>query len=249
MKFFLSFCCACAALALGHAKEVDVSQHRAIYAYINTIAPSLTSVTASFKEEDNTWNLKGWKSDGSMIKIIATDSHNGDVTEYYLSENGLAFVFMVTQVTDDDGKKAGKIEERFYFEEGKIIKWLSSDKNVPVYHAEDYASMEERLAANVKSYEGALAKGKAIAGTTQTTTGTFQGLEEGDYLHWQLKTKDGSMLSLFVLDADDAIDAVVKNPGKFKGKSCTVKWKSATEKIEEAGGEIELQKILSVKWN
>ncbi len=36
---------------------------------------------------------------------------------------------------------------------------------------------------------------------------------------------------------------------KFKGKSCTVKWKSATEKIEEAGGEIELQKILSVTWN
>lgn len=88
-------------------------------------------------------------------------------------------------------------------------------------------------------------EGKA---TANQTAGTFLGIEEGDYAHWKMKTADGEEVSYFILKPDAAVEKVLENPAKFKGRKCRVSWKESVENIPEAGGKTKIQQILSVEW-
>ena len=92
------------------------------------------------------------------------------------------------------------------------------------------------------------AKPKEKAGAVQTTEGTFIRIDEGDYLHWVMKTTQGKEMSFFVLKPDAGLEKVLAAPGPFAGKKCRVQWKSSTENIPEAGGMMKLEQILSVEW-
>lgn len=83
----------------------------------------------------------------------------------------------------------------------------------------------------------------------KTLSGTFQGIEQGDYFHWKMTDKKGNEHSFFILATDGSIDAVVDAPEKFVGKACSVKWKSSNVEIPEAGGKMDIDQILSVTWD
>lgn len=230
------------------AEEVDVSNHRETYAAINLIADSLPQATAKLIIDGEEQELRGWKQEGKIVKIVAKNTKRGSFAEYYLEGGKALFVFMVSNMTDENGKPAGKCEERLYLEKGEIIQWLNSDKKAAVMHGEDYQAMAESIAEFVPAYTAALNKGTQIKVAPQTTSGSFLRIDEGDYMHWVMKTSDGEELSLFILDGDDGIDAVLEAPDKFVGKSCSVKWSTSNEEIPEFGGMTELQKIHSVSW-
>ena len=79
-------------------------------------------------------------------------------------------------------------------------------------------------------------------------SGKFTGIEQGDYAHWNMVDSEGNDRSFFILRPDRSVEAVLDNPEKFTGKSCTIQWKSSKEEIPEAGGKIDVEQILSVAW-
>jgi hypothetical protein len=78
--------------------------------------------------------------------------------------------------------------------------------------------------------------------------GTFSGIEWGDYAHWMMRTTDGKELSFFVMRPDASVEKVMKTPEKYVGKKCRVQWRKTVENVPEAGGEMELEEIVSVEW-
>lgn len=82
----------------------------------------------------------------------------------------------------------------------------------------------------------------------RSLTGTFKAIEEGDYLHWLMTDNKGKEISFFILTPDASIEAVLKDPKKWIGKSCTITWKTSMEAIPEAGGKMKVNQILHVEW-
>ena len=93
-------------------------------------------------------------------------------------------------------------------------------------------------------------KGDATArkGSIKTLEGTFLGIEQGDYFHWNMKTASGEERSFFIMKPDASVDKIVDKPESFIGKKCRITWKASTENIPEAGGKMEIEQILSVEW-
>ena len=72
---------------------------------------------------------------------------------------------------------------------------------------------------------------RAVMGSTE---GTFVGIEQGDYAHFQIKDKKGKDDSFIILRPDKSVQAYLDNPAKFKGRKVRVHWKEQV--IPEAGG-------------
>lgn len=90
--------------------------------------------------------------------------------------------------------------------------------------------------------------GQKPAKPSQVAVGTFTGIEEGDYFHWNMRSDQGEDLSFFILNPDPSLEKALANPKAFAGKKCRVTWKKSTENIPEAGGPTEIDQILSVEW-
>ena len=58
----------------------------------------------------------------------------------------------------NEGKRGAKVEERFYFKDGAIFKWLTTEKPAPVFHGEDYQATTEMHTANCAAFLAALKK-------------------------------------------------------------------------------------------
>ena len=71
---------------------------------------------------------------------------------------------------------------------------------------------------------------------TGSTEGTFVGIEQGDYAHFQIKDKKGKDDSFIVLRPDKSVQPYLDNPTKLKGRKVRVHWKEET--IPEAGGKM-----------
>jgi hypothetical protein len=134
-----------------------------------------------------------------------------------------------------DGE-GGRIEERLYFRDGGIFKWLTSVKDAPPFHGEDYEDTTKMHNRRCGIFLKALGGGAAEAATVE---GKFLGVEEGDYTHWRMSDGKGGERSFFVLQT---------TPDKFKGKRCRVTWKRSAENIEEAGGKVEIDVLVSAEW-
>ena len=76
----------------------------------------------------------------------------------------------------------------------------------------------------------------AFAGSPKTGTadGTFVGIEQGDYAHFQIKNKQGHDDSFIILRPDKSVQPYLDHPAQLKGKKVRVRWKEQT--IPEAGG-------------
>jgi hypothetical protein len=237
----------------GIKAQDDTAHHRAVYTEINEKQASLRQVKATHKDEPLVFELTGYYDGQTLRKILVnTPGEDGDGSEEYYIENGLPlFVFSHYKSGGVDAGKAAKlVENRFYFKDGKMFKWLDTDKKTIGAKSPDFTQEAERLTSNYKDFliafkgKGADAKPKAA----QVATGIFTGLEEGDYTHWLMKTEGGKELSLFILKPDASVEKVLKSPKAYKGKKCRVQWKSSTEKIPEAGGDMKVDQILSVEW-
>lgn len=243
--------------------QSDSAHHRAVYSAINEAEGSMQKVKATHKDDPTVFALTGWLADGEVKKIVAECSDDGaGVTEYYLEDEKPLFVFNTYRQGGEGSKNRPKVEERLYFDkEGSIFKWLTTEKNAPVFHAEDYAATTELHTGNCKAFVAALktkaaGKGNDTAAeptgkkssTAVVVDGTFIGIEEGDYAHWQMRSKDGEEVSFFILRPDASIENVLENPKKYAGKKCRVTTKKGMEDIPEAGGKQEIEQVLSVEW-
>ncbi len=191
----------------------------------------------------------GWiDTDDVPVKILA--KLPGETDEFYVGPDGkLAFVY---REWDKDG---AKVEERFYMDAEGIVKWLSTEKNAPVMHGEDYREMWYALIKSNVEYSKVLAPEKPATSAevkgagVRFTEGKFLRIDEGDYFHWVMKDDaTGEEATYFILKPDAAVEAVVSDPEKFVGKKCRVTWKESTERIPEAGQKMDVQQILSVSW-
>lgn len=231
----------------------DTAHHRAVYQAINEKAATSKPVKATHKDDPIVFELQGWFDGKELRKIISiVPGEDGDgVEEYYLENGQPLFVFRrYSDINQDTGKVLARHEDRFYFREGKLFKWLDTAKKTVKPTSEDFIAEAERLTLNTQSFIAAF-KGKGVATkpqALQSTTGTFLGIEEGDYAHWQMKTEAGKEVSYFILRPDTSVEKVLENPKSYKGKKCRVQWKASTEKIPEAGGDIKVEQILSVEW-
>lgn len=230
----------------------DTAHHRAVYNEINANEAALKKVTATYKDEPTVFALTGWLDGGEVKKIVAVCGDDGaGVTEYYLEGEKPLFVFNTYLKGAEGSKNRAKVEERLYFKDGSIFKWLTTEKPAPVFHGEDYQATTELHTTNCEAFVAALKKGKAVdkpKAAAKLTDGTFLGVEEGDYFHWKMRTVDGDEVSYFILKPDASVDKVIENPEAYTGKKCRVTWKKSTENIPEAGGKMEIEQILSVEW-
>lgn len=236
----------------AHAQD-DTAHHRAVYKEINEKAASFKQVKATHKDEPLVFELQGWIDGKELRKIIATvPGEDGDGSEEFYLENGQPlFVFRHYSTTNQDtGKVVARYEDRFYFKSGKMFKWLDTEKKSVMANSKDFIFEAERLTSNYKNFIIAF-KGKGVATkpqAMQSTDGTFLGIEEGDYAHWQMKTDGGKEVSFFILRPEASVEKVLENPKGYKGKKCRVQWKASTAKIPEAGGDMKVEQILSVEW-
>lgn len=248
-----SLCAAAAVLltSISAFAQGDTQHHREVYVSINAAEASMKKVQAVHKDDSESFALTGWLQDGEVRKIVATSSGDGEgVEEFYLEDGKPLFVFSTYHQAAEDGKRGARIEERLYFKGDSIFKWLTTEKPAPVFHGEDYASMSERLTVNCAAFVAALKKkGKAGGGkAVKVTEGTFIGIEEGDYAHWNMRSSAGEELSFFILQTNDALEKVLEKPEAYAGRKCRVTWKKSVENIPEAGGKMEIEVILGVEW-
>lgn len=91
------------------------------------------------------------------------------------------------------------------------------------------------------------AKAGATEGQIQTLTGTYTETEEGDYYHALVKGEDGTDWSFFFApDLDEARSGEMIE-GLWNGKKVKVGWRKAERDIQEAGGMMELDEIVSIE--
>ena len=96
------------------------------------------------------------------------------------------------------------------------------------------------LAASSLCFAGAKESNKG------TTAGTFTGIEQGDYAHFQIKDGKGAAQSYFILQPDKSLQSYLDKPAKFKGKPVVVHWEEREENIPEAGGKQRIRIVTKV---
>ncbi len=234
---------------LVHAQS-ETAHHKAVYNKINAMEGSLQKVTATYKDDPTEFALTGWLENGQVRKIVAANGDDGNgVEEIYLENEQPLFVY--STYTQGGVSGGPRIEERLYFKDGGVFKWLTTEKPAPVLHGEDYAATTERLVSNTKNFVAALKKGKPAgkkAAAAQTIEGTFVGVEQGDYAHWNMRVKGGDEASFFILSPDASVEKVLEKPEAYAGKKCRITVKKSVENIPEAGGKTEVEQVLSVEW-
>jgi len=82
---------------------------------------------------------------------------------------------------------------------------------------------------------------------TQSLQGTFMGLEQGDYLHFLIKTKTGEQ-SFFMNLKSPSVQKVAKNPEAFLGRKCLAKYIETKQYFREGGGEFDIKLLEEVAW-
>lgn len=244
-------------LAFGQA---DTARHRKVYDEVNKGLKSMRRVKAVARAPGVEYDseLAAWLDAGGVRKILAiARDDSGDVErEFYFEGGQLLFVFHA--IKRREGKKqVTTVENRFYFEDGKLFKYLGGTEKAPVKPAdEDFQSEAKELPQAAAAFRAAVEKpgGKpaqpakeAKAAKSGVATGTFTGIEQGDYAHLNLKTADGTEDSFFVLNDDNGLKPFVENPAKYTGKKIEVRWEEREENIPEAGGKMEIRVAVGAK--
>jgi hypothetical protein len=229
----------------------DATHHRAVYKEINDNLKSYKEIKATYTDAELTWTLTAWK-DGEHIRRIdaKVPGEDGDGEEEYYLEDGkmlFAFRYYMAMSAEADAKPV-TVEDRFYFNDGTMFKWIGTDKKLIPKEDEAFTIEAERLTTNLASFLVALGEGKAAMGKVTALKGTFKGIEQGDYGHWNMVDEQGKEHSFFIMQPDESIDKVLEKPEAYVGKACVVQWKKSMENIPEAGGEMAIEQVLSVEW-
>lgn len=239
------------AMASAIPAQDDAKHHRAVYAETNDNLKSYKRVKTVFLDSELEFAIESWWDKDKVRRIdskVAGEDGDGS-EEYYIEDGKLLFAFRYYRaMSAEEGAKRVLVEDRFYFKDGQMFKWIGTDKKLVPKEDEVFQIEQERLTTNLASFMAALEQKMAPAGAITQSVGTFKGIEQGDYGHWNMADASGKELSFFILQPDESIDKVLADPDSFIGKKCTVKWKKSKEDIPEAGGIIDVEQILSVEW-
>lgn len=145
-----------AALMLSTAAQDDTARHRSVYKEINDKQASYRKITGTFTDEPLVFDLTGWLDGNTLRKITTRVGEDGEgYEEYYLENERPVFVYS----TYREAQGAVLIENRLYFDkQGRIFKWLSSERSVAVRSPEDLAEETGRLNENCANFVAALKK-------------------------------------------------------------------------------------------
>ncbi|MEP2777569.1 MAG: hypothetical protein ABJQ29_07450 [Luteolibacter sp.] len=235
---------------LLHA-QADTTHHRKVYAEINANQANFAKSSANLEEDGVEIQLKGFSQNGTLRKIEAEvlGEHGSSSQEYYL-ENGLPlFIFTTSTNQDFNGKVTGRFEDRYYFRNGVMFKWLDSEKKSVDPSSGEFQQEGQFFAESTQKFIRALsAKPAPKAPAGNVTSGVFTGIDEGDYMHWMIRPQGGEIISFFILNTTPEIEKVIHNPGQFLGKSCRVTWRNTVINSPNAGGNIDITELLGVQW-
>lgn len=148
----------------------DTALARQVFADVNKRLPEMKRVTTKAKRADVSYQsaVKAWaESGGAIRKIEVTDlDDSGDVvSEYYYQSGALVFAYVAVKGFNDKGKQATRVEERQYFRDEKMFKWLSGLEKAPVPPASKDFAAESTLRSNasrtyLRAAQAALLAGK-----------------------------------------------------------------------------------------
>ena len=214
------------------------------------------------KEGVEPFAVKSWFQDGTFRRIKASQSGDGGVLTrdfYYNGEGQLRFA-LVTLSSDEKENPKPPVEERFDFEQGKLVRYMGPSKKEVSKEDKAFVEMETALvsmSADLKErIEGSTAyvgmvggadepdHAKAPAGTVfgaGYSDGTFSEVEKGDYYHLDLVEADGDIATFFVIKADASVEPFINDPVKSKGTKIRVHWTERMQEIPEAGGATRLK--------
>ena len=117
--------------------------------------------------------VRAWADGADVRKVTATDrDDSGDVvTEYHYEKGALVFAYQAIKGYNAAGKPVTRVEQRQYFREGRMVRWLGGLEKADLAKDPGYArEAKARLAAAAFYRDGAkLVLGKQTAGTLLNT--------------------------------------------------------------------------------
>lgn len=248
----------------AQAADAPTAEHRRLYAEINATLNTLTRQVYSVQVDDAPvpLEIQTWSSgaDGDIPEKMvsrAVEDHGDTTQEFYFGPAGsrreLRFIFEVITTQAIDGSHKTVQENRYYFRDGKMFRWLDPSKQpVPPESSafKDKANALKMLTHDLLAYAPQAdrsSKAPQAAGQVEEISGTFVGIEEGDYIHLFLK-RGKRTLGFYVLDSNPQIDLLLADPEQYQGKPITVMAQTSIETLESAGGPVKITKILTVRF-
>lgn len=214
------------------------------------------------KEGVEPFAVKAWFQDSTFRRVKASQTGEGGVMTrdfYYDGQGELKFA-LVTLSSDEKETPKPPVEERFDFEDGKLVRYLGPSKKPIAKEDKAFAEMETALVSMSEDLkeriEGSTAyvgmiggvddpdHVKAPAGTVfgaGYSDGTFSDVEEADYFHLDLKQADGGIETFFVIKPDASVEPFIKEPAKSKGTKIRIHWTEKMQDIPEGGGATRLK--------
>jgi hypothetical protein len=166
MKFFFLVCALAVTTPWSYAADPSVDEKiktiRAHYSEIEGSLKNCRQVKSDLPEESTEGGeLTAYLKNSSVRKLSARffGEMGRTLQEYYFWDNQLIFVLRVesryTKILS--GEVKSKTEERFYFAEGKLIRWLNG-ANKDMTDAPEKAGREGELFASAKKYSAMVAR-------------------------------------------------------------------------------------------
>lgn len=251
------------ALGIGGATAASDStaEQKRVYAEVNDNLGGMQKLRAEVELPGApvAAGVTTWSDDGVVrkISIIYPGDHGDTVEDYYYggSEDGgeLMFVFQRIETRAIDGSHASARENRYYFRDGHLFLWLDDKRHQVSPSSDAFSRAEEDLTAASDAVLDTVVAPEPTSGSTPTVpddaeelTGTFDGIEQGDYAYLKLEV-DGEERSFIILETDAAIDKLIDDPDSYMGEEITVVWQAGEEDLPEAGGKVEVEKLLTVR--
>lgn len=137
--------------------DADAAFARRVFAEVNQALPRMqqAAFTARRPGVEYTSHGKAWSQSGAVrkIEIVEHDDSGDVVSEFYYADGALVFVYeAVKGFRGSSGQQVAVNEERLYFRDGRLVKWLSGMGNDKTDHPAGGASFAEasksRLAAS-----------------------------------------------------------------------------------------------------
>jgi hypothetical protein len=81
----------------------------------------------------------------------------------------------------------------------------------------------------------------------ETLTGTYVTTEVGDYVHAIIKGDDKQEYSFYLADDFPEARSAEMTEGLWDGKAVKAQWRKVTRNIPEAGGDMEIDELVSIE--
>ncbi len=260
MKILAAVVCLFSVGSGAWLRAQEVASPAQVYAEVNGNLATYKSLETLYQLKDDAqpFQVTAWLQEETFRRIKASQTGDGGVLTrdfFYDRDSKLRLALVTLSSEASEGKPATAVEERFDFQNGKLASYVGADKKLVAASDQSFKDMETALLAmsadmvkRIKSstaYAGMLGgvneanPAKAPAGTVfgaGYSDGVFSGIEEGDYIHMDLRQADGQMVTFLVISKDPSVVSVVTDPAKFTGKKLRVHWVEKVQQIPEAGG-------------